>query len=262
MRPPHTCLQCHGHYTVPPARAARTRFCGLACRDAHGRTAERRTIQCAECGISFVTTADHGVWPKCCSQRCRLSRCVRPAEKPCAACGRLFLSGKAHHRSPDGRRTYCSPACRAAGVRRGGTIPCLQCGVGFYLSPALHAKRRDRGGCCSVACQRAYHTGAHSAGFRGGRYVAAQSDEVFVLHPRPGYSGKYLGEHRVVASACLGRPLTRHEHVIRIHRDTRNNTPENLFICASNSEFSRRRNGSLPWPTLSNLRDYDQVGLR
>jgi len=73
---------------------------------------------------------------------------------------------------------------------------------------------------------------------------------------RPGYVGKYIGDHRLVASRAIGRLVTRNEFVIRINRNPEDNRPENLFICESNSEFSKRRNGSLPWPTDSNLRDF------
>ena len=65
-----------------------------------------------------------------------------------------------------------------------------------------------------------------------------------------------MGEHRVVASREIGRLVSRDEYVIRINRNPEDNRPENLFICESNSEFSRRRNGSLPWPTASNLCQY------
>ena len=73
---------------------------------------------------------------------------------------------------------------------------------------------------------------------------------------RPGYVSKYIGDHRLAASRAIGRVVTRDEFVIRLNRNPDDNRPENLFICKSNSEFSRRRNGSLPWPTASNLREY------
>lgn len=250
-----TCEHCHKGYTVPPARAAKTRFCSMACRNANDRTAERRELQCDACGDSFVAKADHGVWPRFCSRNCFLSQCVRPQEKHCATCGGLFLAGRAHHESDDGLRTYCSKACQVEGLKLGGEYQCLNCDAPFYLSPAA-IRQRGKPGCCSVECQRAFYTGARSAGFKGGFYTHTQAGERHILRPRPGYVGKYMGEHRVVASREIGRLVSRDEYVIRINRNPEDNRPENLFICESNSEFSRRRNGSLPWPTASNLCQY------
>lgn len=72
---------------------------------------------------------------------------------------------------------------------------------------------------------------------------------------RPGYSGPYIAEHRVVASRAIGRMLFSHEIVIHVF-ERHDNSPDNLFICASRSEFNRIRFGSLPWPTRGNLDKY------
>ncbi len=249
------CEQCHKGYTVPPARAAKTRFCSRACRNANDRTAERRELVCEECGTKFTTVQDHGVWPKFCSRECFLSQCVQPEDKPCATCGGMFLAGKAHHESDDGLRKYCSKKCRDEGLKRGDEYHCLNCNATFYLSPAT-LRQRTHAGCCSQECKTAYYTGSRSAGFKGGFYTHTQSREKHLLLARPGYVGKYIGEHRVVASRAIGRLIRRGEYVIRLNRNPNDNRPENLFICESNSEFCRRRNGSLPWPRKSNLGDY------
>lgn len=250
-----TCEQCQKSYAVVPARAAQSRFCSRACRNANDRTAERRDLTCEGCGDTFTTVADHGVWPKFCSRACFLGQCVRPQEKECATCGGLFVATRATHGSDDDLRKYCSNACRFEGAKRGQEYQCLNCDAPFYLRPA-QLKQREKPGCCSTECRNAFYTGARSAAFEKGFYIHSQAGGKHVLLSRPGYVGKYVGEHRVVASREIGRLVTRTEFVIRVNRDPTDNRPENLFICASNSEFSRRRSGSLPWPTASNLLQY------
>jgi hypothetical protein len=72
--------------------------------------------------------------------------------------------------------------------------------------------------------------------------------------------GKYIGEHRRIAEAVIGRSLHRSEYVIRVNRRAvTDNRPENLFICATATEFCRRRNGALPWPSASNLHMFKRV---
>lgn len=249
------CEQCHKGYTVPPARAKKTRFCSMACRNAHDRTSERRDLVCEECGSKFTTVQDHGVWPRFCSRECFLNNCIQPETKPCASCGNMFLAGKSSHESDDGRRKYCSKNCRDEGLKRGDEYQCLNCGTQFYLSEST-LSQRGRAGCCSRECQKAYYTGSLSHAFKGGFYIHSQMREKHCLMPRPGYIGKYMGEHRIVASREIGRLIRRGECVIRLNRNPKDNRPENLFICESISEFCKRRNGSLPWPNKSNLVDY------
>lgn len=250
-----TCEQCNKSYAVSPSRAASTRFCSMACKIASSRTAERRDLTCEACGDTFTSAADHGVWPRFCSRSCFLSQCVQPREKPCANCGALFVADGSSHDSEDGRRKYCSKACQIESLRRGDEYQCLNCGAPFYLSAAA-LRQRGEPGCCSKKCQNEFYIGARHVGFKGGVYTHSQSGEKHLLLRRPGYVSKYVGEHRIIASREIGRLVTRGECVIRINRNPEDNRPENLFICESLSEFSRRRNGSLPWPTTSNLSEY------
>ena len=175
-------------------------------------------------------------------------------EKSCANCASVFWAARTSHKSEDGYRRYCSLPCRSADMRKGSEHRCLNCGATFYLSPSTLLKRGGAG-CCSAECQRAFYVGQRSAEFEGG-YVAADRGEHMTLLPRPGYVGKYIGDHRIVASQAIGRLVRRDEFVIRINRNPDDNRPENLFICATNSEFCKRRNGSLPWPSESNLPKY------
>lgn len=253
------CEQCHKDYTVPPARAAKTRFCSVACKQDAARTAERMTLACSACGSAFTAAMDHGVWPKFCSRTCFVTAAngdgPQKSEKNCKCCGAVFMATKSKHDSEDGLQDFCSNACANEARRTGDQFQCLNCDAPFYLSPST-LRKRGKPGCCSRECQTAFYTGARSAGFRGGFYTHTQAGEKHLLLPRPGYVGKYVGEHRVVASREIGRLVTHEEYVIRINRRPDDNRPENLFICESNSEFSKRRNGSLPWPTASNLCKY------
>jgi hypothetical protein len=52
--------------------------------------------------------------------------------------------------------------------------------------------------------------------------------------------------------------LKRSEIVVHINNDGLDNRPSNLFLCESMSEFARRRDGSLPWPKKSNLKEYKE----
>lgn len=250
-----SCRQCHKIFTVSPARAETARFCSAACRQAGSRTAERREIACEACGDAFVTTADHGVWPRFCSRECLYRQCIQPKEKLCATCGCLFVAARTSHSTEDGLRKYCSNACRHKGLERGDEYQCLNCNTPFYLNAAA-VRQRAAPGCCSKECSKAFYTDTRSASFKRGFYTHKQMGEKHLLLPRPGYVGKYVGEHRVVASREIGRMVKRGEIVIRVNRNPSDNRPENLFICESMSEFCKRRAGTLPWPRKSNLMNY------
>lgn len=244
-----SCAECDKLYAVPERRAASSRFCSRACKDLNGRTAERRALICENCKEGFVSTKDHGAWPRFCSRDCFLSACVRPEDRACAHCGGMFVSAGSST-STCGRRLYCSPKCAHEGKKRGEAETCLNCGNSFYRQPSLQK------GCCSSACAHEFYRGDRSAGWKGGKYLATQSNQTMVRLERPGYVGPYIGEHRLIASKAIGRMLWRHEYVIHVSREKDDNSADNLFICASISEYARRRNGSLPWPTTSNLNTY------
>ena len=220
------------------------------------KTAERRALCCAACEQNFSAVQDHGRWPRFCSKACYKADHIPPSkDKACAYCDSFFPATRSAHESNDGYTRYCSVRCKDDARKRGTEHRCLNCAAMFYLAPSTEA-RRGGGGCCSTDCQRAYYVGARSAEFKGG-YVHENGDHMTQL-VRPGYAGKYIGDHRLVASREIGRLVTRSEYVIRLNRNPDDNRPENLFICESNSEYSQRRNGSLPWPTTSNLRDYKE----
>lgn len=259
MKIEKTCEQCGSAYLCERHRADKSRFCCNACQVEWQRSkTDRRDIKCKRCADVFSGMKDHGAWPQYCSRACFAANAIAPAEKECGNCGSLFIATKTNTgHSEDGRRLYCSSACAKAGLQRGDEHKCLNCGGGFYL-PQSKLKQRGKAGCCGAECQAAYYVGTLSSSYKRGAYVHSQNGETHLLMSRPGYVGKYVGEHRVVASRVIGRLVTRNEFVIRINRQVSDNRPENLFICESNSEFSKRRAGSLPWPTKSNLHDFSR----
>lgn len=249
------CEQCNKIYSVPPVRADKSRFCCMGCRNASDRTAERRELICENCATVFTTKKDHDRWPKFCSRECFSGDALKPKEKECATCGSLFVATRATHETDDGYRKYCSVPCRAEGLKRGDEYQCLNCGDKFWLSSSK-LQQRTQAGCCSKECRDIFYTGANSKAFKRGFYTDINTNVKRILMSRPGYADKYISEHRLVASRAIGRLVSRNEFVIRVNRNPEDNRPENLFICASNSEYSRRRNGSLPWPTQSNLTQF------
>jgi hypothetical protein len=186
-----------------------------------------------------------------------LENCVQPIDKECENCGGVFTA----IRSPtavrgDGWRLYCSKKCYVEGSRKFEEKPCIHCGAMFYPRSAKHdATQRT----CSMKCAAEFFSGANAHNFQGGVYVQKSSNHKFVLiGKREGYVSKYTAEHRLVIAKYLGRMLTRNEVVIHINNQPSDNRLSNLFLCESMSEFARRRDGSLPWPKKSNLKEYKE----
>lgn len=198
---------------------------------------------------------DHGNPRKFCSRECFVADALPPLEKECKTCGGLFTATRATSTTTDdGYRIYCSRKC-VAEDKLYEDKPCVVCGTMFY-PPSK--ERSESQLTCSIKCRTEYFSGANSSGFGDGTYVAKNANHKMVLQKRPGYVGKYMAEHRLVISRYLGRLLTRSEFVIHINNQGTDNRLKNLFICESNSEFSRRRSGSLPWPDKSNLDTYKE----
>ena len=244
------CEECGLTFSGPPSRMKSARFCGKGCYDASQSTAERRTLTCVRCDDKFTAKQDHGVWPKFCSRACFRLGAPQPREKTCPQCDAVFVAGRASHETEDGLRVFCSAACAHAARRTLTERGCLSCGRMFL-------PKNDGQATCSKDCATAYYAGPRCGNFKRGHYTPTRLQEKHILLPRPGYVGKYVGEHRVIAARAIGRPLERGEVVLRVNQQPDDNRVENLFICSSNSEFSRRRQGSLPWPTKSNLDTYE-----
>jgi hypothetical protein len=110
-----------------------------------------------------------------------------------------------------------------------------------------------------MKCSSKFFSGANAHNFKGGVHLQQATNHNFVLiGKREGYVSKYTAQHRLVCAKQIGRMLNRGEVVIHINNDGLDNSPSNLFLCESMSEFSRRRQGSLPWPKQSNLKEYKE----
>ena len=250
------CEYCKKEYKCPNSRTSKSRFCTITCRNKSGLL-PRVEYKCVNCNDKFMARPDHGAERKFCSRKCFLENCVQPIDKECENCGGVFTA----MRSPtavrgDGWRLYCSKKCYVEGSRKFEEKPCAHCGTMFYPRSAKHdATQRT----CSMKCAAEFFSGVNAHNFQGGVYVQKRSNHKFVLiGKREGYVSKYTAEHRLVIAKYLGRMLTRNEVVIHINNQPSDNRLSNLFLCESMSEFARRRNGSLPWPKKSNLKEYKE----
>ena len=252
-----TCAQCARKFSVYPSWMKR-KFCCVGCANKAQTKAETREIECVKCGNKFQTKRDHGEWPKYCGKECFLKGALKPEQwADCGFCGSAFLAERSGH-GETGYRRFCSMACTHKNKIRGDQHTCIHCGGAFHLQPSRLAKRGEAR-CCSQKCHDEFYKGIHHFKYINGSHIHSTTGEKYVLLERPGYVAKYIGEHRLIVSKIIGRMVTRGERVIRVNRDPLDNRPENLFICESNSEFSKRRNGSLPWPTKSNLHEWRAV---
>lgn len=213
---------------------------------------ERRTLTCKGCLKSWVAKQDHGVWPKFCSRKCFVFKAIQPIQKICEACKKPFLARRSSTVSRgDGRRIFCSMKC-AQKPSKQIELECRRCSAIF----SINRKRDDK--YCSAKCMHLDLRGDKSAHWRGGKHITTRKGELHLYRIRSDRSGRYEGEHRLIAASIIGRSLESHEYVIRCSREIDDNSPDNLFICASRSEFGKRRMGSLSWPTHSNLEEWKQ----
>jgi hypothetical protein len=248
------CSHCGSRFYVTKSRSDIAKYCSMKCSNTANRV-ERRDVICHRCGNEFSTKADHGVWPKYCCRKCFLGEHEKTKVKSCPSCKKEFTAVLTSHSSSDGFKSYCSKECAGLGLRNGVFRDCLCCGESFYVTPSVESQRKDEC-CCSKECQHKYYVEDLANGWKGGKYIDTTTGHMRVLHKRDGYISPYLAEHRIIAGEAIGRMLERHEFVIHVNNIKADNRPQNLFICISNSEFSCMRNGSIPWPTKSNLSSY------
>ena len=242
------CPICNTQFSRPPSQA-KAMYCGRACADIAQTTSERFDFTCEECGKVFRATKDHGADRRFCSRKCFCAKGADLSEKPCPNCGDIFKPGRSTH-TADKANMYCSVKCRGEAMRNGEEKDCLNCGKPFYITPSQSY------GCCSIECRREYYRGELAPTWKGGKFVTEATGHKFVAFERPDRVGKYVAEHRMVVMQAIGRLLDKWEYVVHINNVPDDNRPENLYVCGSNSQYSKLRNGSLPWPTKSNLKDY------
>jgi len=228
----------------------KSRFCSSSCFNDMNKV-ERKLIKCECCSKEFEAKADHGIWPRFCSRECFLSLCLIPETRRCLSCRNQFRATKSG--STGELKKYCSKECAGIGLRKSDERECANCKKMFY--PSNVSQNEDQH-TCSAKCKAEYFTGKNSPFFKNGSYTHSTQNEKHILLKRKGYISKYVGEHRVIAGKHIGREIKRGEYVIRVNKNPKDNNPANLFICESNSEFCKRRNGSMPWPEKSNLDTY------
>lgn len=216
---------------------------------------ESKDIKCENCGKIFNAFQDHGIWPRFCSRMCFCNQSTKKIkEKSCQKCGKTFLAKRSRAKevkTSDGYVDFCSTDC----AKTGKIYTCINCNSKFYLNNA-NAKQRNSQFCCSWTCRNEYYKDDKNKNFRLGISVLTETKEASLLHRRKGYIGNYYGVHRMQAEKAIGRALKTEERVIRLDRDTKNNSPKNLFICSSIGECTNIIQGRLPWPTESNLAYY------
>lgn len=250
------CEYCKKEYKCANHRAHKSRFCTITCRNKIDLL-PRIEYTCVNCDDKFMARPDHGADRRFCSRKCFLENCVQPTEKECENCGGIFTAFRSSTATRgDGRRLYCSKKCFTEGSRSFEEKPCAYCGKLFYPIGALRSENQKT---CSTQCKAEFFSGANAHNFQGGSRVVKDSNQRMVLiGKRKGYVGKYTAEHRLLIAKYLGRMLTRNEVVIHINNQGLDNRLSNLFLCASMSEYSLRRVGSLPWPKKSNLNDFKE----
>lgn len=185
-----------------------------------------------------------------CSRECRYhtGAWTKADNVECQTCGANFIAPLKRGRL----RKYCSPKCAGAAKLKAVEATCVNCCATFLKTSPRHR------GACSRKCRDEYYTLSRAYPWNGGVYYARGVKRIKI--DRPGYAAKYEAEYRLTAGRAIGRPLGRGEVVLHIDHDRTNDDPDNLFICGSQSEHQRRRQGSLPWPTHSNLLTYEREG--
>jgi hypothetical protein len=246
-----SCHVCALAFTRPPSlvKKVKTSFCSKECADIGQTTSKRYEFSCEACGIKFKATKDHGADRRFCSRECFCANAPDFSEKECPTCGIIFKPIKSAH-TEDGVSKHCSRECSAESQRDGEERPCLNCGKHFYTTPS-HDNT-----CCSLECKGEYYRGSLAPNWKGGEFITQETGHKFVAFERSDRVSKYVAEHRMIVMRAIGRLLERYEYVIHINNIPDDNRPENLYVCGSNSQFCKMRQGSLPWPKKSNLKEY------
>lgn len=241
-----TCEQCGTSYSVPPARAEKTRFCSRACADL-GQTGERREEVCRGCGVTFSSKLDHGRWQKYCTRPCMEASQHSPIERDCASCGTTF---KARYKR-GAYIKYCSMQCGADARSNAVIVQCGHCGAETRKTQAQLRRSTSGKVFCSQECVYKQYSGNRSHFYKGGSWVGVSGHRYIYLG-----NNQWKAEHRIVSQDVLKRDLQYcGEPVLHLNGDGLDNRKENLYVCMDMSEMGEILNGTLPFPTRSNIDD-------
>jgi len=236
-----TCIKCGKEFRVGcRGRVATAKWCSLACSGGV-RRAERRTLECANCGKSFEGKADHGVWPKYCSRVCWAAVRGTKVVSECNWCGSEFEA----YLTKGSARPFCSPKCANDSRIKKCVFKCEQCGSGFErrLRFVNNPPRF-----CSNSCKYQWTVGEHSPSYRGGTWQNESGVHVWCDDAQ-----KYRLEHRVIVESVIGRALVwSDEPIWHINGDMGDNRLENLFLFESYSDMQISIQNSNA-PQVSNL---------
>lgn len=154
-------------------------------------------------------------------------------------------------------RSFCSDECRQKNYLA-QTVHCAICGKPIPRPPSALKSRKHI--FCSKSCLRKGNTLEYGLTEHTGRVTNWEGRVAIATEDRYDEKDgrrarKYKFEHRMKIGEFIGRPLKHNdEPVLHLNGDLSDNRLENTYVCESRSECMRIVNGSVPYPTKSNVK--------
>jgi hypothetical protein len=166
---------------------------------------------CETCGKSFRVAYKRKDTARYCSVACY--RNPFSVKRICTTC-------RMSYRVPIGRAQsrFCSRDCQGLARRRRVIVTCESCGDSLEVTESRAIGFRF----CSRDCQKSF----------GRKPFIDKRGYVMVYAPTNAMaqSTGYVGEHRLVMSEIIGRPIADNEVVHHIDENRANNVPDNLQL--------------------------------
>lgn len=249
--------KCHLHHS--------RHFCSIQCwNDTQFAESTRKEPRiCVICGGNFMseghtnTTTRKVYWDKTCGPDCRRRlQQSKWAYKKCKYCGKRFRYYMRHI----ARKSFCSKDCQNAfkTASQTFTIKCQACGK--ELKRQNSRPSGPFGMFCSTVCSDAYLKRENAINWKGGWFQNSRemvminvgmSTVVYAAHPygHPVYRARY----RVMVELQRHGYLKRHWPVMHLNGDSLDDRIDNLYVCSSPTQHAKMRQGTLPWPTKTNV---------